>query len=185
MRIEERTTNCYTFIEDHKSSANIDTLLVAPEQNSTAKLDTYDSSNLKLTGTATSMKLVKNGEKVNAVIEGTVSGATGYLGDLLTVSIGGITANVVTNGDKFTATADVTDLGVGTYTALVANATVKDITDLAAGDAYWMHYAAGSDLTCTASEDTVTMNGKIYSFKNTVFSWGNRDLLNVDPVPAE
>lgn len=128
MRIEERTTNCYTFIEDHKSSANIDTLLVAPAENSTAKLDTYDSSNLKLTGTATSMKLVKNGEKVNAVIEGTVSGATGYLGDLLTVSIGGITANVVTNGDKFTATADVTDLDVGTYTALVANATVKDIT---------------------------------------------------------
>lgn len=143
---------------NYNFAANIDTLLVAPEQNSTAKLDTYDNSKVKLETAVTSMKLEKKGDKVNAVIEGTVAGATGYLGDLLTATVGGVKADIAVAGGKFTATADITALEIGEYTALLGDEQIKGLnvseTPVLVGTAsYKLSKAENGTITITVDNE--------------------------------
>lgn len=101
--------------ESYTFAANIDTLLVAPNDVDGAELDMYDASKT-ITATATSVKIAENSGKAVVTVEGTYTGiSSGYVGDLLSVTVGGASSSVTANGGKFTATVDVTGYEVGNY----------------------------------------------------------------------
>lgn len=107
---------------NYNFAANLDTLIVELPESSNAVLGAYDNSTAKAEATVTSASIDQKG---TLKVEGTVKGATGYVGDLLSVSVGDALVSVTTNNGKFTATGDLTTLEPGEYPLYVSGASVK------------------------------------------------------------
>lgn len=118
-------------------SANVDSLVIVPQGD--LALNPYRGK-IDAEYAATSAKLVAEGGKAQVVIEGTVSGVSGYAGDLVNVVLSsGSTANagaaLVKTGDgKFSAVVDVTEGDLGSYRLIVDGKALKaaDVTFTAA-----------------------------------------------------
>lgn len=126
------------------------------------------------------MTLVQEGNKVYVVVTGTYKNMTeaevkaAYAFDA-EVGQGDTIGTVTTFTEEAGNISWAFDAATGTFTVKL------DVTDLAAVGPFWMHYATGKDLTCTANaEAAITVGGKTYVFRNAVFTWGNRDLFCID-----
>ncbi len=103
-------------------SCNLDSLVVEPKDG--LEINPFTGTT-EATFKTTKVEVVQNGEKANLIVTGNVEGMKGYIGDLLFTSLfSGTTAQadsatVEVVGDKFTATFDITQADLATYSLLI------------------------------------------------------------------
>ncbi|MBE7088588.1 MAG: hypothetical protein E7370_03595 [Clostridiales bacterium] len=113
---------------NYNFAANVDTLLVAPSEGSSAQLDTFDNNNVNIEYTLSNVSLADGALNV----AGTLSGASqGYYGDLLDVKVGNHYADLELDGDSFSAVLDLSVLSASEnpYNITVGGSAISSATE--------------------------------------------------------
>lgn len=117
---------------DYDFAANIDSLLVMPDEKyEECEIGLFDDSR-KMTQTVTGVSLENKNGRILATLSGEYSSVIGYVPDLFDIEVGGVKAELVSYGEGlFTLKADVTELPENdTYPVVVGGRNLSYSEDI-------------------------------------------------------